>query len=187
MCIRDSANGERAEGRSYAVAANRALALIAEVSAGRAVPGPACTEDEGEIEPWGGDWSTPLFVLSDLSGPLATPLVSTVAQHGYDINHRAWADAFAAFTPQMQTRMDGLDRWSSGYGTTTWDVLTAVDASGDDAQASLSVVLRTTQDPAQADGMACTDRALTYHLQRLAERWHIDRVTEDARPTACDT
>lgn len=183
----DVASDERAEGRSFAVASEQAAALLDTVESQAATPAAGCDGygEEGESEPWGGDWEHPLWVIWSPYDELANSLVPVVADHGHAIDRRAWDEAFARFTPAMQERMGGVEMWSAGLATTTWDEIEVISATGDESRASLSARVRTRQDPTAAAGLACTDLALVYHLVPGGSSWLIESVEQAAEPAAC--
>lgn len=169
-----------AEGVGYAVQAPTAAASAAEWSK-RSTPVPSNTcSNQAETS------SSNIITTNKSDHSQSSGVIQSLLRHGQGINRAAYEAAFAVLTPDMQTQMQGLEKWKDGLRTSFWRALTinAVTGSGDEL--TVDAVLRTEQDAADGrDGQTCSDWTIAYTMSWDGTIWRIAGADDPDGPRAC--
>lgn len=118
--------------------------------------------------------------------PDARDIGGTLFTHGESINGGSYASAWRMFTPAIQRRMGGLEKWSKGVSTSYWRSLELTSVSRSGSVATAAATLTTEQDPSAGfRGQTCSVHRMQYRLVLTDGVWLIDRARRPQDPTAC--
>jgi len=172
----DEAQQRPAEGTAFAAPADRAFDLVERwVAADQEVPATRCESASPD--------SIAVDIRSDAAE--AQAIADALVAHGTGINEGDYAAAFDQFTPAMQERVGGLERWSQGLQSSFWRRLVLEEVTVDGGTATTRVALRTEQDALDGwEGQTCTDWQIEYGLTRDAG-WRIDSAQGVGTPQDC--
>lgn len=173
---------EFAEGMKYVIPARYLVGGLAEWSGDQPRAEVRC---EAELNGEEVDGVVPdVLVSSDHAD--AEALAFVLFAHGLGINDAEYESSWAMFTPEMQRRMNGLDRWSAGLKTSFWYRIevTAVRRTGDHAVATTSLMTRQAAEDGP-NGLTCSVWSIDYAFVLTSGAWLINQASGLADPRSC--
>ncbi|WP_156035266.1 S1C family serine protease [Terrabacter tumescens] len=118
---------------------------------------------------------------------VASDIARSLLVHGEAINTGNYDAAWQVFTRRMQRKLQSVDSWSAGLGTSYWKGISIQRVTGSAAAKVVRTILRTEQSAENGhDGQTCSVWVIDYGMIRVAGAWLINSAkSPSGPPTAC--